>query len=327
MSSLQLFLGTDTSAFFELDLGGSGGGGGGGTTTTSISPSVLFAFPNLSDVSDFYTPTITGGSWQAGAPLANLQNPFLAYKTRSTDTATASTQFTVDLGTLQLIQVVALPNTNLSINASVTINLYSDAAKLDLVATKTIVPFPQIYTWGALPWGSPFLWTGQEFTPQQAAIYDVVAFAIFDTSELCQFVEVLITDTGNADAFVELSRIFIAPGWQPSINFAPGAQIGVNDLTVITRTLGGAKIADKRPRARTFVANIENLDLNEAFAEAFDMQMSLGISDQFFFSYAPTDAANLHRSSFIATANRLNPLVAVAYAFQGISFDIEEVVA
>lgn len=61
-----------------------------------------------------YTPTLSGGSWEAGLPLTNLQDRRLHRVARSTDAAVASTVFTVDLGTDRAVRLVAIPKHNIS---------------------------------------------------------------------------------------------------------------------------------------------------------------------------------------------------------------------
>ena len=65
----------------------------------------IFGYPNHADVA-----TLSGGSWEASLPLANLQHRLLSRVARSTDAALASTQFDADLGsTGRAVRIAALP--------------------------------------------------------------------------------------------------------------------------------------------------------------------------------------------------------------------------
>lgn len=74
----------------------------------------LFGWPVYSDVGVTYSPSLSGGSWLAALPLANLQDRRLAKVARSTNDAQASTMFEVDLGVARAVRLVGLPVHNLS---------------------------------------------------------------------------------------------------------------------------------------------------------------------------------------------------------------------
>jgi hypothetical protein len=79
---------------------------------------VLFGWPVFSDVSDFATPVLSGGSWQSALPLANLQDRRLGKLARSADDALTSTIIKADLGLVRAVRVVALPKHNFSTAAT-----------------------------------------------------------------------------------------------------------------------------------------------------------------------------------------------------------------
>lgn len=71
--------------------------------------------------------TLSGGSWQASLPLANLQNRQVQKVARSTNAAVASTQFLMNLGQPRNIGVVALVVHNISASGKVRVTA-SDSA-------------------------------------------------------------------------------------------------------------------------------------------------------------------------------------------------------
>lgn len=65
--------------------------------------------------------TLSGGSWTTGLPLTNLQNRQVQKVARTTNAATTSTLFDIDLQSNKPISVLALVVHNLSVNAKVRI--------------------------------------------------------------------------------------------------------------------------------------------------------------------------------------------------------------
>jgi len=135
-----------------------------------------------------------------------------------------------------------------------------------------------------------------------------------------------VDDTTNPAGYFELPRLVLAGGWMPSINFKAGAQLGLLDLSTAERTLSGGLVFDRRPRLRAATFQFDLLEDDEALTRAHDMQMALGISGQFLFVWDYENTAHMHRRTFLARMQQLQPLEAVAYGWSGVAFSIEEVV-
>jgi len=75
--------------------------------------SVIFGTPNYFK-STYFTPVFGGGDWDVNNWLTNLSNKYFINKAISTDAATASTKFEVDLAVLRDIKMIGLPNSNVS---------------------------------------------------------------------------------------------------------------------------------------------------------------------------------------------------------------------
>lgn len=283
----------------------------------------VLAFPNYADV-DYYSPTISGGSWHPDAPLSNLQNRFFAYKARTVNCTTEATQFIVDLSTVQAVQVVAMPRHNMSLNATVKYTFYRSDMSIVYTATKAV--YKQTYPYGSVPFESPNFWTGK-MTPEQATIFPMPAHLILDTAIVCRYVKVEITDTDNTAGYIEIARIIIAPGWQPTINFSLGAKLSVRDETLVTSTIGGADFYDVRQKRRIGSLSFQYLPKDEAFVQAFDGLLRLGLKGQLYFCYDPDDDANLHRFSFVATMETLDGLTATLCGYSGIGYALKEVIS
>ena len=293
----------------------------------AASSNALLAFPNRADITSFYQPVFLQnyGVWQDTAPLTNLQNRFLAYKARSVDCNPDNTQFVIDLGVMRMVQVVVVPVWNGSRNGTYTVSTFTDSALTQETSTTTNDAWPVVFPFGSLAWEHES-WLDGKMTPERAAYYPQPLLVVLPAAVRCRYVWVKINDPTNPAGYIELSRLVVAPGWQPTVNIKYGAQIGVSDPSIKTTSLGEVDFYDQRTKRRKAAVSIDYLDRDEALANALDMQMAEGISGQIYFSYAPQDTANLSRLSFLATLTQLDMLTAVSYGLQGVAFNFEEVV-
>ena len=290
------------------------------------SANALIAFPNYADSTSVYAPVMFGGAWQADAPLSNLQNRFLAYPARSIDCTTDSVQGTIDLKTMRQLQVIVIPRHNLSLSATVEFRLYNDS--MGLLSTNVVTAFPVMYPNGTLPYGD-VRWFDGKPTPEDWALglFPSPVLLVLTTPITARYVSFIVSDQSNPAGYIQLNRIFIAPGWQPSVNFAFNSSLQVSDNTIETITLGTASIYDKRAKQRIFNLSFPYVPTNEMFANALDMEMRLGRSGQVFVSLNPADAVNLARTSCICTMPTIDPLAYTFLNMHGTNFVFKEVVA
>jgi hypothetical protein len=432
---------------------------------------VLIAAPIFSDAftGNLYTPSITGGSWEAGNPLANLQDRRLHRIARSSGVTEAQTLFTADLGAARSVRCVALPKHTISTAGTVrargflsvpvldsltvgdaawtatgtptrsaaaytgpdgvpmdlledtnvasaeyfqrAVPLTGDGAKVfsfrvkqgtsdigsvvvrDSTTASNIVTIRSTFAGGVLSssvsggtgtiLSSVLLGDGVyrvTFTcdivaantnvvrvfPSTASTAgttyygDVTAFdaatdqqvhdsgytaaipaglTTEDTSGLnCAWASVVasgttaarywrvnIRDTTNAAGYVDVARLVIAGGYQPTINMAPGASISLESDTTRTVSDGGAAIYDTRPLRRTARFSVINLPTSEAFTQAWRVQKHLGASTQCFVMLAPnaTHAERIEQS-FLATIRELSAIEYREAAFGNLSLAVVE---
>ncbi len=294
---------------------------------TASASNCLLCTQNYVDVNGLYAPTFSGGLWSDTLPLTNLQNPMLAYKARSASCVPSDTSFVCDLGVTRSIMAVVIPAPhNLSQSASYTISVFKDAALTVLAGTYSGVLSPVVFPFGTVPFEDQHWYNGQ-YTPEEFNNFKVPVVALFTTAVLGRYVQVLITDQSNPYGYIELSRLFVSPGYQPFYNMSYGAQLVPVDPSVVTKTIGGYRAFDARPKYREFHLAIQTLPNQEALSSVFDQQFALGLSGQVFFSANPKDITNLHRVSFLANLSKLNPITMAYYGYSGVAYDLIEVVA
>ena len=293
------------------------------------SQNVLIAFSDYMDGVEaglLSTPSMSGGSWQLTADVKNLTSRFFAHRARSNGCSLGATKFVIDLKQPRPVYVVAIPKHNGTKNAIVTTSIYSDAALTNLVASVVTEVSPVIYPFGSLPFGHPSWWDGKA-SDEEFAFLPPPILAVFGSNIVGRYVLVEINDQANPAGYFEICRPIVAPGYQPTINFAYNATLQVEDPTIITTTLGGARLPDKRVKTRKFHGTLPYLDSSEALANIFIMHLTAGTSLRGFFSMNPSDTVNLAKHSFAATFSQLDPFVSSFLNCNDVGISIQEVVA
>lgn len=293
---------------------------------TATTPGAIFAFPNRVDAT-YVSVAFSGGSWQAALPLTNLRDPLLQKVSRSTDAALISTLFTVDLGAPRAVKVLAVPKSTLSQAALYKITGAADSGFTDIkYAGSWTDVWTTLYPFQSLSFQDPSWWTGK-IPAEDAANYPWPLVVVLDTPIIARYWKFEFDDTTNAAGYVDLARLVIAPGWQPTINISYGAQLGWSTGTVAKESLGGVVYFDVRANRRVLNCGIDYLPLTEALVNMFEMQRALGIDQQFMFVYDPTDATNLARRSFLATLTNIgsDPITEIMYAAAQVKIEAMEV--
>lgn len=289
-----------------------------------LASNTILAAPNYADVG-YYTPTISGGIFQPGAEASYLQDRFFANSARTVNCTLDAAQFIIDLKVLRDIRVVVIPRHNVWLDGSVRLSIYTDAALSNLVITQTQDVYGEIYPWGSIPWEHISLWNGK-ISPEDSQFFPTPILFVLSAPVIGRYVKIEIIDQSNPAKYIELNRLIIAPGWQPSINYKFGSSIGQSDPTQVSTSLAEVDFYDIREKRRVANISFDYLDEDEALANAFDLKTRLGISGQLFFIYNPEDDANIARTSFTCTMTTLDPLEAAALGFLGTAFALKEAV-
>ena len=281
----------------------------------------LIAYPNRADEC-----TLTGGSWTAGLPLANLQTRVINQVARSTDATAASTKFDFTLSRARGIKMVALIKHNMSLAATYRVRAYSDSGRTVLVADSGTLPvFPVIYPDGILEWEDDNWWSGQLLEEDRLS-FTLNVVQLFTTADFAQYWRVELVDTANTDGYVQIGRLFVGNSWAPTTNMSYGASLGYEPRTDIEEADGGAEYFYVRPKRRIARFSLEWLTEGEAMARVLDMQRTLDVQGEVFYMWDSADTTHLLRRSFIG---RLRTLNAIENPYPGIhknAFEIQELI-
>lgn len=206
--------------------------------------------------------TLSGGSWQAAYPLGNLQNPQFAVKARSTNASTGSTVVLADLGaTPRAIQCIAILSHNLSFAAQVRVRGFSDSGYTAMAAgadSGALYAYPQA------------------ITAEQALDYPDHYIFAFAAPKTARYWKIEITDTANANGWVEFGRLWLGEGTlAPAVSISYGAALGYENRDVISESIGGAVWGDNRTPRRVAAISFDQLQGAEK-RQALIMQKTLG---------------------------------------------------
>lgn len=295
----------------------------------------------VSDTPAFSNSTVVGASGSIGASSVTFKAPsgsaitvttgdFFTiaghlYKSNTTTTISAGATGSINLASVTGNDIHnATLQSNLTTNDPITCNTgnYSttkyDSGQIDIIG--------RIYPWGSLPWQHPSFWNGkpteEERKKLKFPVIDLLSLTSVVIGRYCKFE---FFDTTNTDSGFAISRLFLAPGWQPSINPIYGANLGFTTDTTFEKSYGGEKSYDVKSSYRVKAFTIEHLPENEALSQALTMQRDQGIDKQMFFIFDPEDTEKMHLRSFTCTMNSLDPLSYSYYNTMAFAASLEEV--
>lgn len=269
---------------------------------------LILAFPNRLD-STYYPVTFHGPAWSADLPLTNLRVPELSRVAESIDATLANTKFEVRLGIVRPIRVFVIPRHNMTraaryrIRGSHTPGDFSSP----IYDTGWLDVWTQIYEWGSINWEHPSFWD-HKLSAEEAEDYDIALIHVADSEQIAENWQWEFDDPDNPDGKLRLARGVMAPGWQPPNNMRYGVQVGISTDTTRERGPGGVDYYDRKKPRRWAAFSIDLLDRNVALSTKFEMDRQLGIDRQVFFVFDPSDTANLHRLSWLATMRSPTPI-------------------
>ncbi len=281
---------------------------------------IQFSFYNRADAA-----TLSAGSWQAGAPLANLQQEFLSLRARSTNDDAASTQFRVDLGnTTTIVRLLAIARHNLSTDATYRITAGTTAGASDVYDSGTLDVWPAVYLPQELEWEDDNFWTGQ-IAASETEGYPISLEHDCGENVRARYWTLAFTDTTNPDGYVELARLWMGPIWEPLRSFAYGAAFGWEARDVSEQSLGGVLFHDRRDPARVLRFTLKALTTTEALGAVLDAQRRLGTAGQLWVRPDPADTARAFKRNFLAHSRRVDPITQAFRNLHEVSYELEEI--
>lgn len=329
----------EANTWFEVDVGSLR------DITLSVLPSTNSTLNGqrrlrATDIPAFSNSTVVGSNGSAGASSVVLKAPAGAgididvgdfftiggflYKSNTNVTISAGATDTVNLASASgndihyaTLQAAVTTDDPVTCNTGDYTTTKYDSGQIDIIG--------RIYPWGSLPWQHPSYWNGKPTEEDRQTLVFPVLDLMTDSVVIARYFKYEFFDTGNtADGFA-ISRLFLAPGWQPTINPIYGAGFNYQTDTTFEKSQGGEKSYDEKDPYREMGFSIENLSENEAMSQALKMQRKQGISKQIFFIFNPEDQELMHERAFTATLQSLDPLAYAYFDAMTFTAKIEEV--
>ncbi len=281
----------------------------------------MIGFPNRIDAA-----TLSGGSWSAGLPLANLQSRVIGKVARTADAALPSTNFDIDLLSSKSIRLFGLVNHNFSLAATYRLrgaNISDFSTTVYDSGATFLNVWPVVYPYTSLEWEDDNWWSGQ-YTAEQITGYMAALIVILPSGTLARYWRLEINDTTNASGYVQIGRPFIGPAWQPTVNMSYGAALGWETKTEIQEALGGAEYFQARTPFRVQRFGLDWMTQDEAFANAFEIQRRAGIDQELLWIHDPDDTVHALRRRFLC---RMRALSAIEFPYLDVNksaFELKE---
>lgn len=233
---------------------------------------------------------LSGGSWQGGFPLANLQNDLISKPARSTDCLAASTRIVVDLGAAYDIRLLALLNHNLTLAATVQVRGYSDAG-LTALEYDT---------------GSQYVWP-QSLSEEDTGVWPNNWIFPLPAVGNARYALVEIFDEDNPEGFVSIGRCWIGPAFEPEDGVVFGVSLGYESGDAVT-FIRGVPWGERREQRRKTLIRFGNLTTEEK-RTALIMQKTFGkLGEMLYVMNRLAAAEDIMLESFPALISQADPL-------------------
>lgn len=267
--------------------------------------------------------TLTVDDEVATLPATNLQDQQIVKIWRNTQT---SAQIDVDFGQQRIIDFMALIRHNISQTGTIRWRL---SAVSDFSTTVydsgTIDAWPIVEEFGTLPWGV-FQWGGR-LNPEVAAEYTISSFDVLTSAVQARYLRIDISDSLNADGYLQAGRLIAGPSYRPSVNYANGVQFEFVDESRITKSRGGQTFVDEVERYRVMRFELINLPENEMFGNVFNSIDRLrGVSKDILVIPQPAKSSTWITQNIYGRIRQTQPITNSALTYYGRMIEVEELI-
>lgn len=280
-----------------------------------VSTYPLIGYQNWVDDSALYAPAFRAvGSWEASLPLTNLKDPLISVVARTTDLSLSSTKLELDFGVSRPLRCLGIFGHNLSLDGLVRLRVSNTAGDYSFGATRYdtdwIEAYGPIYPEGLLPAGHESYATRKLSAEEWA---DMVLrypwYHIIPADDITgRYVQIEFDDQANAAGFLEMGYLWASWAWQPSMSWALGRNVTVEDASRISATGGGARYYLRGPIRRAMRFNIDNLPEQEAAAYAYHIQAKRGTTRPIFVALDPANSEMMRLNTIMGDLRDLSAL-------------------
>jgi len=268
--------------------------------------------------------TLSGGSWLAALPRANVADARITKVARSSTDAVSDTKIIGDMGQARSIRAFALVNHNLSQSALVRFRLGTTSGGAEVYDSGWVNAWQMSFDTDLLEWEDAGWWEGITDDEYLRAPFAVVH--VISEFKSARYWSIEVDDTANVDTYVQIGRVFVGGGLLPAKNFSFGSLDGWEDPSSIVRSESGAEYAVVLPKLRVTRFRLDWLTPAES-EYVHEMLRRLGTTGEVLYVPDATDADAQQRYGFLG---RLRELSAIEYPYvstRAIALEIAEILS
>jgi hypothetical protein len=174
----------------------------------------------------------------------------------------------------------------------------------DISVWPDVTPFAEGGYWGRFVWGGILPLVGKDYLPP--ALHLPMLYTGDPNPIYARYMKIEIVDPSLS--FIDIGRLVVGPGYQPSINISYGWQIEFVDPSQTVRSRGGQFYADVRPKYRVLTCALQNQERDEIFSNLYEIDRILGVSKPLLVIVDPTDVINIHRLTIYGSQVQTSPI-------------------
>lgn len=268
--------------------------------------------------------TLTVDSESATLPKENLQDLQIVRVFRTG--AVTSVQIDVDFGASRLVDLMAIIKHNFTVSATIQWRLSNVSDFSTTVYDSGVIDvWPAIEDFGSSPWGV-FTWGGKP-TQELADLYTSNVFNVLEGAAFAIYMRINVSDSTNADGYLQAGRLIAGPAYQPSINYANGVEFEFIDESRVTKSRGGQTFVDEVERFRRMRFDLIQLPENEIFGNVFNsLDRIKGISKDVLVIPQPSEPTTWITQNIYGRISATAPIVNSTLTFYGRRIEIEEMI-
>ena len=246
--------------------------------------------------------------------MTNVQQRAISLAARSTDDANASTKFDIDNGSAKLTRAVALIGTNLSQAALVKVSWGTTLGGAEVATSGWVSAFAVPVAYGGIEWPASGS-LGAEF----------IVYVATTPAASARYIRVEIDDTANADGYVQIGRLWVGDGFEPTYNAVYGMERGWDDFSTLDTNVAGSLAAHKRRPRRTTKFALELMSVAEGHTLT-ELMRRQGLVDEVLYLPDLARRDDSQRYGFVARLKALQNIVLPSYLRRSTLVELIEVV-
>lgn len=156
--------------------------------------------------------------------------------------------------------------------------------------------------------------------------FDKNVFCAVITAQTYRYWKLEIDDTGNADGYIDIGRLYLANKFQPTVNISYGLSEGYLDQSRKKRKISGGTSSVIRTPLKTIEFSFDFGSQAEMFSELRDFDLYRGIARDICVVSDNDDTTYFQKRFVYGTIDELNPIVIPAVSIYRKDYSVTEII-